>query len=162
MENMNIRGIIKIRELDPETGEELNEHLVENAVVIDGFEFVAQAILDGGVTDDWNWLAIGNDGTEPVETDTSIGTHEESANVSGLKSIETYDGGDTVVQFGPVTFDSDPEKSNSVEEVVIQDQEDVDGTETIFNRATFSAVDLSDRDLEITVYIDVGDRGFTA
>lgn len=159
-ESLGLAGIAEIKEKDPETGEVVSEQMVNNTVVGDGgLEFVAQAILDAGVTDDWNFIAIGSDGTAEDEDDNSLIAFEEANNVSGDKQLREHNGYNAVVQFGPTTFEAGVGKS-SIEETAVQDSDAGDGSETIFNRMTFDSINNEDNDLEITIYIDVGARGY--
>jgi len=159
LEQLGLTGIAQIKEKDSETGEVISEQVVHNTIVGDnGLEFVAQAILDAGVTDDWSHIIIGSDGTSPNEDQDSILDYEDGEDVSGVKQLIEFDNYDAVVQFGPATFSSGAGKS-SIEEACIADADDP--TASIFNRLTFNAINNEDNDLEITIYIDVGGRGYS-
>jgi len=175
-EGLKMRGIAEIKELDPETGEVLDEWTEENIVVADaGLEWMASEIADASTTtaDKWTYMAIGEgDGTGGADaedlTDTSLQASVAHKDVSADTSVISADPDgkgsySTVVRFGPLTFESGVDTSSQyIIETGIKDSDATDGTADLFDRIVFdSAADMSSRDLQVTIYIDVGNRGYT-
>ncbi len=162
-----IEGIAEIEAIDPETEEVTDRQVVKNTVVgDDGLQYMADRLLSTPSEADgrFSHIAIGTNDVAPGVTDTfsSEFTHSRDIDASPIDTIntegETGSSYSTVVQFGPVTFDETGD--SGITEAAI-----VDGTgstgNSLFNRLTFSSIDNSSQQIQITIYISVGGYSYS-
>ena len=134
-----------IRRLDHNSGKILDEETVHNIVTNDGLERIVK-LLGGLSSDSYNCLAIGEDNTAELATDTALGT-EVQRQVASISYVADYK-----VKYEKVfTFGSGDEYT--IVEAGIFDDITPSGS-IIFNRLTFTgkSVDIN-TDLSVTITV---------
>ena len=151
-----LQGKALIKELVPGTDCAKSMEVVSNVVVADrGLEWIADLMAGEEPAESWNYLAVGSDGTDESFENDSLGDREAALECD--ISVETgSEGYETQVKFGPVKFEVGTAGDSVVEAALSAGAE---SGSKIFNRLTFAPKDNERNDLELTLYVDVGDLG---
>jgi len=116
-DGINMKGKVKVREIDPETGEIISKEEKENIVVDDGAEAVVDG-LDTGTMAGFHYMAIGNGeiaGDSPSATDSSLTTEQARSSeitpsqpsADTIEWVNTFAAGDGTVDITEMgMFDS--------------------------------------------------------
>ena len=153
-DKIEIKGIAKIKEIDPRTGEIIDEEISENTVVYDaGANQIANYIAGNTPTDHFEYMAIGSGGTEEGTDDTSLDTQEAISGAITPTVEGDGSGNNRVVQW--VNTFSAGDGTTSIEEMGMFNGSTGSGTDGMLNRVTFTEKDNLNNDLEITYELTV-------
>lgn len=150
VDGFGLKGTAIIREVDPETGEELSREEKENLITDVGAEEIAKYINDEEPSQ-FIYMCIGSDGTAPAAGDTALGTQEDNEEVGEDSGSISRSG--KVVSWTDVVFNSGSGKSSIEEMAMCQGSDST--ADAILNRVTFSAKDNEANDLLITYELEV-------
>jgi len=155
-DSFGLQGKALIKELVPGTNRAKSMEVVSNVVVADrGLEWIADLMAGEEPAESWNYLAVGSDGMDESFEDDSLGDREAALECD--IAVETgSEGYETLVKFGPVKFEVGTAGDSVVEAALSAGAE---SGSKIFNRLTFAPKDNERNDLELTLYVDVGDLG---